>query len=396
MKHKCNLYTVCSFGILLNLPLQAQGFLSVSPPKSSLCHGSGVSSHSFSSDGASRNHKRSDGILGTATSNSESEAAATDAPTILKSYEHDGWKLTYRTNAGEDDDDENDSDDEYHNVLLIHPVGIGLASWFWEPFLKALGETNTNRGSGTPKRIRAYAPNLIGCGISEGSDAWDPDQRGMFVPLGWVKGCEALVNQINDENSDKQRNSSSKWTVVTQGGLAPIGVLLAARNPEWVERLVMASPPVWKEMTQGVPPAELERNYNFLRSPLLGKLAFHLLERRGIVEFFSNQFLFTEDCDEVWLDNTEREMCEAARPPVQNFNAGMCMNRGLLSELVEVIPSKIPQVWVLQGENDKRPREEYQENMSNCELVTIPGTTNVVPWEEPEALADLLVDRIVQ
>ena len=142
--------------------------------------------------------------------------------------------------------------------------------------MTALEEKNHKSNS----KIRAYAPNLIGCGISEGSQAWDPDQRGMFVPLGWVKGCEALVNQINDDSSSKPR----KWTVVTQGGLAPIGVLLAARNPDLVETLVLTSPPTWKDMTNAVPQTELERNYNFLRSPLLGKLAFALLETRSLVE----------------------------------------------------------------------------------------------------------------
>merc|ERR1719261_1093609 len=106
--------------------------------------------------------------------------------------------------------------------------------------MTALEEKNNKSNS----KIRAYAPNLIGCGISEGSQAWDPDQRGMFVPLGWVKGCEALVNQINDDGSSKP----PKWTVVTQGGLAPIGVLLAARNPDLVETLVLTSPPTWKDM----------------------------------------------------------------------------------------------------------------------------------------------------
>jgi len=130
-----------------------------------------------------------------------------------------------------------------------------------------------------------------------------------------------------------------------------------------------------------------------LRSPILGRLAFSILETRGLVEFFSNQFLFTsgKGCDDAWLDKTEREMCEDARPPVQNFNAGMCMSRGLGPELTEDIQSKIPTVLVVQGENDKRQRGDYEHNMTNCRLVTLPGT-NVVPWEHPEALADLLVE----
>ncbi len=366
MLYKLQLFALCGFGFLV-LP-QIRAFTSTFSPKQLP---ETLRCHSFSRIPGQKT-KRIRGNFATSTT-TETGVSPT---TILKPYEYDGWKLTYRTIA-----DEKNAGDDYHNVLLIHPVGIGLASWFWEPFLTAL-QKNSNA------KIRAYAPNLIGCGISEGSDAWDPDQRGMFVPRGWVKGCEALVNEIDDCGTKPQ-----KWTVVTQGGLAPIGVLLAARNPELVETLVLTSPPTWKDMTNAVPQNELERNYNFLRSPILGKLAFSLLETRGVVEFFSNQFLFTEECDDAWLDNTEREMSAEARPPVQNFNAGMCMNRSLERELNE-IQTKIPKLVVVQGENDKRPRKEYEENLENCKLVTIPGTTNVVPWEDPEALVDFLVETI--
>ncbi len=273
------------------------------------------------------------------------------------------------------------ADEDSRNVLLIHPVGIGLASWFWEPLLKALG-------SKSPK-IRAYAPNLIGCGISEGSDAWDPNERGLFVPLGWVKGCEALIQQLNCDRWE----GNQKWTIVTQGGLAPIGVLLAARNPELVDKLVLTSPPTWKDMTNAVPMEELERNYNFLKSPILGRLAFRLLETRSLIEFFSNQFLFSHPCDETWLDKTEAELCVAARPPVQNFNAGMCLNKSLEPQLRE-LSTQLPSVVVVQGANDKRPRDEYEEHMENCKIVTIPNTTNVVPWEDPNAMAEFLVETI--
>ena len=333
-------------------------------------------------------------------------------PTTLEAYEYDGWNLTYRTIANYDDDDDDDtgatgSIGDHHNVLLIHPVGIGLASWFWEPVLVALRDkTGSSTKTTTTTTTRAYAPNLIGCGISEGSDAWDPDERGLFVPLSWAKGCEALMNEIDDrdrdeglENNNPSSSSSSsslsrqrRWTIVTQGGLAPVGVVLAARNPLSIRKLVLASPPTWEDMTVPVPVEELERNYGFLRSKILGGLAFSLLETRKLVEFFSNLFLFTGECDETWLDNTEKEFCKEARPPVQNFNAGMCMNRGFEKELTGDIREGIPSVVVVQGEGDKRQRGEYEENIgTNCKLVTLPGT-NVVPWENPDSFADLLLE----
>lgn len=326
-----------------------------------------------------------------------SSSAATT--TSIESYEHDGWKLTYRHKPA------SVGCEEEPPVLLIHPVGIGLASWFWEPFMEAW------RGPAL------YAPNLVGCGVSEGGDAWNPDERGLFIPLGWVRGCEALMNLI-DEGDDGDLHSSGRdrrferqptalaspatffkslvsrragsatpktWTVVTQGGLAPIGVLLAARNPTRVGNLVMASPPTWRDMTTAVPEEELSRNYSFLRSPLWGSLAFRLLESRKAIEFFSNQFLFSEPCDVAWLDKAENEFGVLARPPVQVFNAGLCMNRGLETELTALEQPTL----IVQGIDDKRHREEYVDKMKNCQTESLPGQ-NVIPWEYPKEFARLL------
>jgi pimeloyl-ACP methyl ester carboxylesterase len=331
------------------------------------------------------------------------DSPSTTATSItIESYEYDGWNLTYRYKpacAGREIDPP---------LLLIHPVGIGLSSWFWEPFMEAW------------EGPALYAPNLIGCGVSEGGDAWDPDQRGLFIPLGWVRGCEALmdhahngIGDVMNVNQQRQyaqqfstfvsptalfRNLVSRgtprprlttWTVVTQGGLAPIGVLLASRNPTRVGNLVMASPPTWHDITTAVPEVELTRNYNFLRSPLWGNLAFRLLESRAAIEFFSNQFLFSNPCDATWLDKAENEFGIPARPPVQVFNAGFCMNQGLEPELTTLVQPTL----IVQGVDDKRQRHEYVVKLKNCQTETLPGK-NVVPWEYPEEFAKLLATAV--
>ena len=126
-------------------------------------------------------------------------AAQAVAAPQLREYEYDGWKLAYRHKpaaAGREGD---------APLLLVHPIGIGLDSWFWEKFLGAWSGGDV------------YAPDLIGTG---GGDTWDPAERGLFVPLDWARGCEALWRQ----------EIRRPCVVVTQGGLAPVGVLLAARS----------------------------------------------------------------------------------------------------------------------------------------------------------------------
>lgn len=270
-------------------------------------------------------------------------------------YRFDGYELTYRHKpAARGFEGE-------APFLFVHPVGIGLSSWFWNKcFDNWVGPA-------------VYAPNLIGCGISDGGDPWNPDERGLAFPLSWAKGCEALIAALR----------APRWNVVTQGGLAPVGVLLAHRNPDAVEKLVLASPPTWSDMTVPPPQQELRRNYDFLRSKIWGNLAFAVLETRPAVEFFSNLFLFSEPCDQAWLDNTAREMSERARPPVIAFNAGLCLHRSLGQELTQI---KQPTL-VLTGVGDKRERQEYAEKMRICRIQKLPGT-NVLPWESPTNFAE--------
>jgi pimeloyl-ACP methyl ester carboxylesterase len=287
----------------------------------------------------------------------------------IESYDHDGWNLTYRYKPA------SPGYEKASPLLLIHPVGIGLSSWFWEPLLEEwIGPA-------------VYAPNLIGCGVSEGSHAWDPDERGLSFPLGWVQGCEALMKMATQKASlSSFKNNIQQWTIVSQGGLAPAGVMLAARNPDFVSKLVLASPPTWKDMTTPIPESELARNYNFLKSPVLGKLAFNILESREAIGFFSNLFLFSEPCDSAWLDNAVRELGAKTRPPVMAFNAGFCQHRSFEEELRTLDQPTL----ILAGKDDKRQIQEYSQFMKNCRVERLPGL-NVLPWESTSEVAKKLM-----
>ena len=278
----------------------------------------------------------------------------------IRTYQYDGWDLTYRYKPA------SPGFESKAPLLLVHPVGIGLSSWFWERFFEEW------QGS------ELYAPDLIGCGVKNGGDAWDPDRRGLSFPLGWVQGCESLLHA-----TIVQKNKGRGCVVVCQGGLAPVGVLLAARNPQTVTKLVLTSPPTWKDMTTPVPEKELATNYGFLRSPVVGPLAFGVLETRWAIEFFSNLFLFQEKCDQRWLDLACDEIAPESRPPVAAFNAGFCNHRSFREELKSLTQPTL----ILSGEGDAErttKRKDYQTNMRECTMKSLPGK-NVLPWESPEA-----------
>ena len=138
-------------------------------------------------------------------------------------------------------------------------------------------------------------------------------------------------------------------------------------------------------MTTAVPESELARNFEFLKSPFWGKLAFSVLESRKAIEFFSNQFLFSKPCDSDWLDNAEKGIGENVRPPVMAFNAGFCQHRSFEEEL----RSLEQRTLILEGNDDKRPREGYIKSMKDCKSIRIPGL-NVLPWENAGEFASTL------
>ena len=294
-----------------------------------------------------------------ATSNAE-----TTGTTSIHSFEFDGWTVAYQYKPP------SKGFESRPPTLLIHPVGIGLSSWFWNRFME------------TWEGPALVAMDLIGCGIQHGGDAWDPDQRGMSIPLTWVKAGEALMQQqIASASQSSKRDDAPPggYSVVVQGGLAPIGILLAARNPTMVQTLVLTSPPQWEKVTTAVLERELGQNYHFLRSPL-GGLALSCIETRTAIQWFSNLFLFENPCDDMWLDEALTEACQQARPPVQAFNAGFLFHRSYQAELVS-----LPQpTLILQGSLDTAripKRLDYAQYMVDCTLQTLQGK-NVLPWEQ--------------
>ena len=170
---------------------------------------------------------------------------------------------------------------------------------------------------------------------------------------------------------------------------APVGIMLAKRNPLLIRDLMLTSPPTYEDMTTPIAEAELQKNYNFLCSPILGNIAFSILENRIVIKFFSNLFLFATECDEQWLDETERESCVLARTPVQAFNAGLLQHRSFEEEMKEIIQP----TCIVSGKGDKRVmgRQSYKSEMKKCTLKTIEGT-NVMPWENPVGVVDLIKD----
>lgn len=297
----------------------------------------------------------------------------------VETYQHKRWKLTYLYKEAAPGR-ENDCP-----IILVHPVGIGLSSWFYEKLMKDFDDNPP-----------IYAPDLIGCGLVHGADPWIPEEEGLFFPLSWVEGVETLMNNvIRSKQSDNKsffddimgKQTPKGSIVLAQGGLAPVGVMLAARNLA-VSSLILTSPPIYKDMITEVPSENLKQNYDFLRSPILGNLAFNILESRALIKFFSNLFLFQGECDDDWLDETMKESKDKfARTPVQAFNAGLLQHRSFEKELSQIVQPTL----IVSGTGDKRTvdRKPYRQVIEKCELKTV-GGVNVLPYENREEIISIL------
>ena len=150
-----------------------------------------------------------------------------------ETYQHDGWTCGYRHKTGCEP-----------AIVLLHPVGIGLSSWFWTRVMAEL-----------PNEV--YAPDFIGCGRS---DAWDPAERGLFLPLDYSRQVEELWRQ----------KIGKPCCVVAQGGLAPVGVYLASRSSDrWdgaraVAGLALSAPPPFSDLAEGIESKESRHGVHLL------------------------------------------------------------------------------------------------------------------------------------
>jgi hypothetical protein len=79
--------------------------------------------------------------------------------TTLENYQHKNFTLSYLYKAA------SPGREKDKPIVLVHPVGIGLSSWFWTKLMDSYEDNPP-----------IYAPDLIGCGIDHGSDEWNPNE----------------------------------------------------------------------------------------------------------------------------------------------------------------------------------------------------------------------------
>ena len=168
-------------------------------------------------------------------------------------------------------------------LLLIHPIGVGLSSKFWHPFIRQWQ-------AGSPANP-IYNLDLLGCGQS------DMPQRAL-KPQDWAEQIAYFIENV----------VSKPVVLVVQGALLPVAVeVMSLPAVEKVAGLALSGPPEWRLMTTPTESWKQSLAWQFFRSPL-GNVFYRYARREKFLRDFSRKQLFerSEDVGEAWLTMLEK------------------------------------------------------------------------------------------
>lgn len=254
-------------------------------------------------------------------------------------------------------------------MLLIHPIGVGLSSRFWDRFIRRWR-------SDDPETI-LMAPDLTGCG--EAAYSSDP-----ITPEDWAKPLVALLREQNHGPA----------VLVSQGTSLPIALALMELAPELVCGLVAISPPGWRVLQQALPIERSRQLWRWLFRTPIGNLFYRYARRRSFLKSFSRKNLFAqaEAVDEEWLQTlSEGSRAMSTRWAVFSFLAGFWRRdwepqlTGLTLPLHMVFGESATGIGRSRTWDDLDERlATYRQNLPDAVISTIPGR-NVLPYESTDA-----------
>ncbi|MEY3296978.1 MAG: hypothetical protein RLZZ597_238 [Cyanobacteriota bacterium] len=263
-------------------------------------------------------------------------------------------------------------------LLLIHPIGVGLAGWFWQRFAQAMAAT----GNGPD----LYVPDLLGCGHC-------PKPKVAYYAEDWADQLAHFLHQV------VQRPVG----LVVQGGSLPIGLKLMAhpQTQGLIQSLVLSGPPGIKLMTTPTPRRRQTLLWNLLFSGPVGIGFFRYARREAFLASFSHRQLFADeqDIDREWLDQLLEDAQDAGgRHAVYSFLAGFW--RQDYTSLMAAIP--VPALVIFgdaasginrlsRTDPPQQRLEDYLQRIPNATGKIIPGR-NVLPYESTAAFVETVRD----
>jgi pimeloyl-ACP methyl ester carboxylesterase len=259
-------------------------------------------------------------------------------------------------------------------LLLIHPIGVGLAGWFWHRFAQAMATTGNS--------LDLYVPDLLGCGHC-------PKPKIAYYAEDWADQIAHFLRQV------VQR----PVVLVVQGGSLPIGLKLMAhpQSQGWIQSLVLSGPPGMKLMTTPTTRRRQTLLWNLLFSGPVGIGFFRYARREAFLESFCRRQLFAneQDIDREWLDQLLEDAQDAGgRHAVYSFLAGFWRQDYTPLLATIQVPTLVIFGNTASGINrlsrTDPPQQRLEDYLHHIPAATgqmIPGR-NVLPYESTDAFVE--------
>lgn len=267
---------------------------------------------------------------------------------------------------------------EAHNIesdatplLLIHPIGVGLAGKFWQPFV--------TQWQGQP----LYVPDLLGCGDSD-------LPRRPYSPRDWAEQLHYFISEIIQR----------PVIVVVQGALLPVALELMADKTmgQHIVGAALSGPPAWRLMTEPTASWRQQLNWSLFQSPL-GWGFYQYARTQKFLKSFSERQLFgqAQDVTDDWLTMLKggsRDM--GTRYAVFSFLAGFW--RQDYGPAIAAIPQPILVIMgntastidrTAQDTTAQQRLDDYTSHFPNAQGSFIPGR-NVLPYESAAEFIQVL------
>lgn len=169
-------------------------------------------------------------------------------------------------------------------ILLIHPIGVGIARWYYNRLLQSLYYRNSSK-----QNIVVLAPDLLACGsasdpiVSVNGTPQIPRKLPLLNVTDWSLQLEQLMVAF-----EETLTAEVDWCIVSNGGCVPIALEIGKHFIESqhaykgnLTTIVLSAPPRLSGLLQASPlPQKVEKSYRIL-SGIVGRVFWSFALRRN-------------------------------------------------------------------------------------------------------------------
>ncbi len=179
-------------------------------------------------------------------------------------------------------------------VMLVHPIGVGIGRWYHDRLLKSLADDFAEHRS----RVIFLSPDLLGsytaCSPVEVTNGRVLQKFPLLNITDWSDQLQHLMSEYED------KNEISNWSIVSNGGCAPIALKVAqsavdksAPFKKALTNVVISSPPRLPFFLEGTDTERVQRSYRRISGIVGNAFWWYALRKDGkFIQNFSERNLF--------------------------------------------------------------------------------------------------------